>query len=38
VLRYGIEASEWTAAWFEGAAKELDGESGAVELAGASRR
>jgi len=35
VLRYGIEASEWTAAFFERAAKDLDREtSGAVTAAG----
>jgi hypothetical protein len=25
VLRYGIEASEWAAEWFERAAEELEG-------------
>jgi PadR family transcriptional regulator AphA len=35
VLRYGIEASEWTAEWFERAAEELEREtSGAVAAAG----
>jgi PadR family transcriptional regulator AphA len=28
VLRYGIESSEWTAEWFERAAKELERETG----------
>jgi PadR family transcriptional regulator AphA len=35
VLRYGIESSEWAAEWFEGAAVELERETGA---ASATRR
>jgi DNA-binding PadR family transcriptional regulator len=36
VLRYGIEASEWTADWFERAAEDLENETAGVR-AGATR-
>jgi PadR family transcriptional regulator AphA len=38
VLRYGIEASEWAAEWFERAAMELESATGTEKVARARRR